>query len=151
MNDPAAATGSALVVTQQIAAPRDAVFDFLVDPAKMVRWIGTAVELDPVEGGTLRIDVGDGDIASGHYLEVDRPNRVVFTWGWQGMAALAPGSSTVTITLTAHAGDTLLELRHDGLSPELSTEHAKGWAHFLGRLAIRASGGDPGPNELPPS
>jgi len=150
MNDPVAATG-ALVVTQQIAAPREAVFDFLVDPAKMVRWIGTAVELDPVEGGTLRIDVGGGDIASGHYLEVDRPNRVVFTWGWHGMAALAPGSSTVTITLTAQANDTLLELRHDGLSPELSTEHAKGWTHFLGRLANLASGGDPGPNELPPS
>jgi uncharacterized protein YndB with AHSA1/START domain len=151
MNDPVPATGTALVVTQQIAAPPDAVFDFLVDPAKMVRWIGAAVDLDPVEGGVLRIDIGGGDIAAGQYLEVDRPNRVVFTWGWQAMEALPPGSSTVTITLTARDGDTVVELRHDGLSPALSTEHGKGWTHFLARFAILAGGGDPGPNQRPPS
>ena len=151
MTDPEAAADTALVVTQQIAAPPDAVFDFLVDPAKMVRWIGAAVDLDPVEGGVLRIEIGDGGIASGQYLEVDRPNRVVFTWGWQGMAELPPGSSTVTITLTAHAGDTIVKLRHDGLTPALSTEHGKGWTHFLGRFAVLAGGGDPGPNQLPPN
>jgi len=146
MNDPVAPTSTTLVVTQQIAAPPNAVFDFLVDPAKMVRWIGTAVDLDPVKGGVLRIDVGDNDIAVGQYLEVDRPDRVVFTWGWQGMAALPPGSSTVTITLTAHGDGTIVELRHDGLSPALSTEHGKGWTYFLGRFAVLAAGGDPDPN-----
>jgi uncharacterized protein YndB with AHSA1/START domain len=151
MTDSGAAADTALVVTQQIAAPLDAVFDFLVDPAKMVRWIGAAVDLDPVEGGVLRIEIGDGGIASGQYLEVDRPNRVVFTWGWQGMADLPPGSSTVTITLIAQDDGTTVELRHDGLSPALQTEHGKGWTHFLGRLVVLAGGGDPGPNQLPPS
>lgn len=151
MTDPEAAADTALIVTQQIAAPPNAVFDFLVDPAKMVRWIGAAVDLDPQEGGVLRIEIGDGGIASGQYLEVDRPNRVVFTWGWQGMADLPPGSSKVTITLTEQAEGTTVELRHDGLSPALSTEHGKGWTHFLDRLAVLAEGGDPGPNQLPPN
>jgi uncharacterized protein YndB with AHSA1/START domain len=151
MTDPGAAADTALIVRQQIAAPPNAVFDFLVDPSKMVRWIGAAVDLDPVEGGVLRIEIGDGGIASGEYLEVDRPNRVVFTWGWQGMADLPPGSSTVTITLIAQADGTTVELQHDGLSRALRTEHGKGWTHFLGRLTVLAGGGDPGPNQLPPS
>jgi uncharacterized protein YndB with AHSA1/START domain len=151
MTDPGAAADTALIVRQQIAAPPNTVFDFLVDPSKMVRWIGAAVDLDPVEGGVLRIEIGDGGIASGEYLEVDRPNRVVFTWGWQGMTDLPPGSSTVTITLIAQADGTTVELQHDGLSRALRTEHGKGWTHFLGRLTVLAGGGDPGPNQLPSS
>lgn len=135
MIDQATSDGSVLIVTQQISAPPNAVFDFLVDPAKMVRWMGDVVDLDPTGGGVMQIDLGDGDVASGTYLEVDRPHRVVFTWGWIDNADIPPGSTTVTITLTAQDGNTLVELRHDGLTPASQVEHHKGWTHFLGQFA----------------
>ncbi|WP_251065710.1 hypothetical protein [Streptomyces sp. ISL-44] len=42
---------------------------------------------------------------------------------------------------------TLLCLVHSGLpSPEACAAHAEGWQHYVGRLAVRAEGGDPGPD-----
>ena len=35
----------------QIPAPRATVFAFLLDPEKLVRWIGQGAEMDPQPGG----------------------------------------------------------------------------------------------------
>ncbi len=44
---------------------------------------GSAAELDPRPGGELRVDVIPGSIASGEFVEVDPPRRLVYTWGWE--------------------------------------------------------------------
>lgn len=41
----------------RIAARPETVFSFLVDPAKMTRWMGINVTLDPRPGGIYRVDV----------------------------------------------------------------------------------------------
>ncbi|HZT51339.1 MAG TPA: SRPBCC domain-containing protein, partial [Stellaceae bacterium] len=48
-----------------IAAAPQIVFEFLTDPEKMRRWFGVAHWLDPRPGGRFRVDVHDGNIASG--------------------------------------------------------------------------------------
>jgi hypothetical protein len=48
---------------------------------------------------------------------------------------VAPGSSTVTVTLTEDDGDTILTLRHTGLPPVARGLHRSGWSHFLPELA----------------
>jgi uncharacterized protein YndB with AHSA1/START domain len=68
----------------RIAARPETVFDFFVDPEKMVRWKGRRAELDPRPGGVYRVDINDQAIARGEYVEIDAPNRVVFTWGGKG-------------------------------------------------------------------
>lgn len=126
--------GTTLVLTQEIGAPPDVVFDFFVDPVKMLRWMGTEANIEPHPGGVFWLNVNGSDKASGSYLEVDRPHRVVFTWGWEESEHVAPGSSTVTITLTGDADSTMLELRHEGLPGGSGDDHRDGWTHFLGIL-----------------
>ena len=72
---------NAVVKEVRIGASPDTVFDFFVDPAKMIKWMGVAAELDPRPGGGIRVDVTGGNAAVGEYVEVNRPHRVVFTWG----------------------------------------------------------------------
>ena len=87
-------------------------------------------------------------IISGHYLEIVPFQRVVFTWGWEGEnAPLAPGSTTVEITLVAEGDETLVRRRHSGLPTEQKKEQqAHGWEHYVPRLMIAAEGGNPGPD-----
>jgi uncharacterized protein YndB with AHSA1/START domain len=132
----------------RIAARPETVFDFFVDPEKMVRWKGRGAELDPRPGGIYRVEISDQAIARGEYVEIDAPNRVVFTWGWEGQEtgvhAVAPGSSRVEIELTPDGDGTLVRLRHLDL-PEQSREiHGQGWDMYLGRLAAAAEGWDAG-------
>lgn len=144
MTDPEASTQDVLTMAQRVAAPPETVFDFFVDPEKMVRWMGTAADIEPEPGGKFWLNVNGTDIAAGTYLEVDRPHRVVFTWGWEGSADVPPGSSTVTITLIPDGDDTTIELRHGGLPGGADDEHIKGWRHYLARLEVALTGRDPG-------
>jgi steroid delta-isomerase-like uncharacterized protein len=128
------------------AAPAD-VFEYFTDARKMVAWKAVSAELDPRPGGIFRIDVTGQDVARGEYLEIDPPHRVVFTWGWErGNPAAPPGSSVVEITLSPHGEGTLLRLVHRGVPDQSRAGSAKGWDHYLPRLASAATGRDPGPD-----
>ena len=124
-----------LVVTQRIAAPPDAVFPFLVEPERMLRWMGTEARLEPTPGGEFWVNMNGDDIAVGRYTEIDPPHRVAYTWGWDGSDDVPPGSTMVSIELIADGDDTILELRHDGLTPEWAARHSEGWHQFLPQLA----------------
>ena len=129
----------------RIRASAPTVFEFLVDPAKLVRWMGTQAVLDPRPGGIYHVSINGYETVSGRFVEVVPFSRVVFTWGWDdGALATAPGSSTVEIDLEAEGDDTLLRLTHRGLTADMRRFHAAGWNHHLGRLATVAAGGDAG-------
>src|ERR1700686_3825678 len=63
------------------AAPED-VFPYFTDPARYVQWMGSEAKLEPVPGGVYRIHMPDGFAAAGEFLQVTRPHRVVFSWGF---------------------------------------------------------------------
>jgi uncharacterized protein YndB with AHSA1/START domain len=131
----------------RIAAPRETVFAYFTDPEKMIRWMGTAVNLDARPGGVYRVDMNGRDIASGAYVEVDPPHRVVFTFGWErGGAPIPPGGSTVEVTLSPDGDGTVVHLVHRDLPEPTVPPHAEGWDHFLERLVIAGTGADPGPD-----
>jgi uncharacterized protein YndB with AHSA1/START domain len=138
-------TPPTIEVTTRIKARPEVVFRYLVDPTLYVRWQGINADLDPQPSGCYRVEVQPGGFASGRFVTVDPPRRVVFTWGWEGDPNVPPGSSTVEVTLEADADETILRLRHSGLPSAPATEqHTKGWHHYLARLAIAGSGADPG-------
>ncbi|MEO1056344.1 MAG: SRPBCC family protein [Actinomycetota bacterium] len=138
------AGNSALVLTERIHATPDQIFDYLVDRDKLLRWMGTDATIDPTPGGVFNVNINGRDVASGAYVEVDRPSKVVFTWGWEGSADVPPGSSTVEIALRADGADTIVELTHAGLPGGQGDPHRDGWTHYLARLVVAGAGGDPG-------
>ena len=132
-----------------IDAPPEAVYPFLTDPDRLLRWIGVKATLEPRPGGTFRIDVNGQDVASGAFVELIRGRRVVLTWGWEDSAhGIPPGSTLVSFDLTPERGGTRLTLRHTGLRGDNRARHAEGWAHYTARLERAASGVDPGPDPL---
>ncbi|MEX0755524.1 MAG: SRPBCC family protein [Actinomycetota bacterium] len=137
-------------VSLHLEAPPEAVFPYLIEPERYVRWQGIKAELDPRPGGVYRVWMDtSGTIARGEFVEVEPPRRLVFTWGWEGNDTLPPGASTVELTLQADGSGTLLHLRHSGLPDgESAAMHEEGWHFFTGRLTQLVAGRDPGP--MPP-
>lgn len=134
----------------EIDAGPDDVFDFLVTDDGMTAWMGQYAELDPTVGGGFAVDIA-GYAVRGRYLEVDRPHRLVFSWGMVGNPFLPPGTSKVSFTLTPTArGGTRVDLLHWDLPETEMTGHADGWTHFLPRLQVAARGGDPGEDHWVP-
>ena len=151
-------------VTVRIPAMPPDVFGFFTDPDRYVQWMGSSAELDPVPGGVYRVRMADGFAAAGRFLAVTYPHLVVFSWGFAddeaasrtkdagadagpGARAMPAGSTRVTVTLLDEDGGTRLTLRHENLPSESLREgHDVAWNTYLPRLAVRAAGGDPGPD-----
>ncbi len=125
----------AVVSEIEIAAPIERVYAMFTDPAQLVRWIGIRAMLEPRPGGQFRFELMPGEFCSGRYIELEPPNRVVFTWGWEsGALPVEPGSSTVTVELRKRGESTHVHLTHGGLSEPMREHHAGGWANFLPKL-----------------
>jgi uncharacterized protein YndB with AHSA1/START domain len=142
-----ASTETAVRREISIAARPETVWEFLVDPEKATRWMGTSASLDPRPGGEYRVEVISGNVAAGEFVEVDPPRRLVWTWGWtdESQSPVPVGSSTIEIDLVPEGDGTLVRFTHSGLpDAEATQKHAHGWDHYLERLEIVARGDDPG-------
>jgi uncharacterized protein YndB with AHSA1/START domain len=74
----------------------DDVWHAISDERELERWLGEEVELDPVEGGEVRV-VTDGEERSGRVEEIHHGSRLVFTWARPG-----EGDSRVELTVYPH-------------------------------------------------
>lgn len=149
-------------VSVHVAATPETVFPYFTVPARYVEWMGSQAVLEPAPGGVYRIRMNDGFAAAGTFLEVEPPQRIVFTWGWaDGEAAehvlhersepdggtLPAGSTRVVVTLEEEDGGTRVTVRHQDLpTDELRDAHRVAWQTYLSRLPVRIAGGDPGPD-----
>ncbi|MER7664783.1 MULTISPECIES: SRPBCC domain-containing protein [unclassified Streptomyces] len=129
-----------------IAARPETVFSFFTDRNKWLLWMGKDGRFSFEPGGAYRTNIAGDNVAEGRFVEIDPPERLVFTWGWtEGTLSIPPGSTTVDITLEPVPDGTLLRLVHSGLpTPEACAAHKEGWAHYVDRLATLAAGGNPG-------
>ena len=139
-----------LRVSRVVAAPREAVFRSFTDPASLVRWFGppggscTVAEMDPQPGGMYRVAMhtAEGHITYlvGTYQEVRAPERLVFTWLWEGMGI---EETLVTIELSESDDDgTHIAITHERFPSEESVRfHEWGWEGTLGRMVEMFGGG----------
>lgn len=138
--------GDAVVHEIVLPAPANMVFDMFTDPRQLIRWIGITADLQARPGGRFRFEVMPGQFCEGQYVVVERPGRLVFTWGWTDPRfGLPPGRSRVEVTLTADEDDvsrTRLRLVHTGLAGDLGVLHDDGWSRFLARLVAMTEGTD---------
>ncbi len=128
-----------LILRRSIAAPRERVFDAWTTPELMRQWFcpndtfSVAIaEVDLRVGGKYRIGMEDRNhvvrIAKGTYREVDRPERLVFTWSWDH----DPVETLVTLTFIDLGSATEITLKHEFLATvERRDDHAHGWTGCL--------------------
>lgn len=127
--------------TIRISASPETVWKYWTDSQRICDWWGAAAELDPRPGGLCRVEMEEGPVMLGEYLEVVPYERLVFSFGWvptEGAPTIAPGQSRVEITLVDDAGDTLMTLRHSGIPDRYAEIHTSGWSRFLPLLAAAA-------------
>ena len=154
-DDTAGATVAPLLLERRFSAPPEDVFDAWTDPEVLRRWWAAAptwtspgCEVDLRVGGryVLRMQADDGTVhaVAGEFREVERPDRLVYTWRWVGDHGLHPGhASLVTVEFRPDGDGTLVALEHAQLASDESRErHTQGWAGVMDNLERRVFGGD---------
>jgi uncharacterized protein YndB with AHSA1/START domain len=142
-----------LVITREFDAPRELVWKAWTEPEQIKEWLGLgegmtieSVKLDLRVGGKFRtqIKMADGEFftATGIYLEVKTPDRLVCTWDWEKDGSgtesgeLEGNESQVTVEFRASGKRTQLVLTHEKFtSVESRDRHEEGWQSWIGRLA----------------
>lgn len=131
-----------VVVTHTFLAPPERVFDAFLDLQIARRFLfATArgqmitAEIDARIGGQFcfierRPDMGDVRHV-GEYLHIDRPRRLVFTFG---VPQFDPRMTTVTIEILPSAAGCELTLTHDGVLPEYAERTQEGWSRIVAGL-----------------
>jgi uncharacterized protein YndB with AHSA1/START domain len=140
---------SDIVVVQRINAPPATVYTYLTDADRWSRWQGVDCTVDPRPGGIFSMLMGNGMHARGNFVELVPERRIIFTWGWVDQPSIPPGSTVVEIDLQPDGSDTILVLTHRSVPEDETSAQRSGWNHYLPRLALVASGVDPGEDPGP--
>jgi uncharacterized protein YndB with AHSA1/START domain len=142
----------ALRLERTFNAPAKAVFHTWTSAELLRRWWPAGsdwetpvAEADPRVGGNLRLVMrspdGEEFGGSGEYLEIRPPQRLVFTWTWDGHEG-HEGTQVVEVEFTEQEnGTTLVTLTNRGLRDEGSKRsHRAGWEASFDNLARVLSG-----------
>src|SRR5215217_395658 len=72
-----------LSVRREVVLPvdPDRAWELITEPEELERWLADDVELEPEEGGEVRVAWDDGERREGIVEEVDEGRRLVFVWG----------------------------------------------------------------------
>ena len=134
-----------LEIKRTFAAPREKVFRAWTDRGELARWFAPSAEYTTVVlelelrvGGRYRLEMRHkgGNIHSiyGTYREIRPPEKIVFTWRWDGNPS--PEDSVVTIEFHDLGNSTEVNLTHERL-PNVAErdKHAHGWNGCMEQLA----------------
>jgi uncharacterized protein YndB with AHSA1/START domain len=137
-----------LRMTRRFDASPERLFDAWTDPRMAHGWLFTtpdseshSAEIDLRVGGQWKIvdRRGGTDYAAiGEYLEIDRPRRLVFTFG---MPQFSPAFNTVTVAIVADGNGALMTLTQEGLPPEHIPPTQDGWSNMFEALSKQVLGG----------
>lgn len=136
-------TGTSLRIVRRYSAPRKEVFEALTDPALLSQWFAPSDQFEvyvdrfeAVPGGSYRIEMrhqnGNVHTCIGNIQEINSPERLVYTWSWEGGEM---GETLVSWELKETNGETELILLHERFPNEEATaRHMEGWTGSVGRL-----------------
>lgn len=135
-------------------ASAEEVFDAWTNPEVLRRWWGAdpswktpVAEVDLRVGGRYRLSMedpatGTTHTVGGEYLQIERPERLVYTWCWERGGSERDHESTVTVSFRGEGERTTLVLEHSNLpSAESRDRHREGWIGCLQNLSTRGLAG----------
>jgi uncharacterized protein YndB with AHSA1/START domain len=113
----------------------------LTESDALVRWWPDVAELEPREGGRIRmVFAANSSVVNGRVTRFDPPTGLGFTWEREQ----SPGAVTQVEFTVTDLGDgrCRVDVAHSDweAAPELRPLHDLGWAHFLACLADLAEG-----------
>lgn len=109
--------------TVEIDGSRAAVFEALIRPEQMNRWIASHARVDPRPGGEY--DYGWNGVPPFKILEIVPNEKLSFTWPEDG------DETVVTWTLAESGGKTRLTIVHSGFAPGKPNRGVQaGWLNF---------------------
>ena len=132
--------GRTVRVVRQFSAPAQRVFDAWLDPKTAGTWLFatptgtmTRVEIDARVGGRFSIVRRDGEEIEhvGEYLEIDRPRRLVFTFG---VPRFSPEMTRVVIEIVPSGPGCELRLTQENVLPDYAERSVQGWTMILENL-----------------
>ena len=135
-----------LFLSRTFAAPRARVFRAWTEPEALKEWwlpaAGfrvPAVEVDLRAGGAYRIHMenpqGERFAVAGSYREVNPPERLVYTWHWEGTQHDDIGETLVTVEFAERGSSTEVRITHELFpTPAVRDRHGQGWAGCLDTL-----------------
>jgi glutathione S-transferase len=139
-----------LTLLRTFKAPRERVFDAFTQKEAIQAWFGPegcnapSVALDPKPGGKYRIEIhspeGTVYVVTGTFREVQRPEKLVFTWAWLQGTGVGP-ETLVTLSFAEKGGATELMLVHSGFATATDRDnHNRGWSSSLECLTSMLAG-----------
>ena len=149
----------ALRAERTFDAPREAVFAAWTNPEVLRRWWASepgwrspSAEVDLRVGGRYRLSMGEPDggpvhTVTGEYTEVRPPERLAYTWTWEGDPPEMDGSAgtLVTVEFAEDDGRTTVTVVHTGFATEQARDlHKGGWGGCLDSLGRRVFPDDEG-------
>lgn len=144
MSDAAVSTWE-IHINRMFKAPREKVFAAWTEPAQLLAWTGP-------EGFTARHDVFDASTGGqyrtclvaadgtehwlrGRYVEVDAPERLVFTHGWEDAKGTLGPATTVTIVFIETKEGTLMQFHQAAFASQANRDgHVTGWTSTFDEL-----------------
>ncbi len=130
-----------VVVSREIAAPAEQLFDAWLDAESLAVWMRpgdterSTVSVDPRVGGAFEILMHTPAKTIPHrgtYREISRPRRLVFTWN---SPYAGETDSLVTVDFRPTKGATEIVITHEGLpSEDMVKAHTGGWTDILESL-----------------
>jgi len=121
--------------TIRIQAGVDTVFRYFTDSGRWASWWGEGSTIDPRPGGAVLIRYPGGVEAAGEVVEIEPPNRLVFTYGFVQGTPIPVGASVVTIQVAREGEASRVDLAHQFAEASARDEHVQGWRYQLSRFA----------------
>jgi len=139
-------TAHELVITRVFEAPRVLVWQAWTESQHLLRWccpkdfVVLFGEGDLRVGGKWRAGMRSPDgkeyVMGGEYREIEEPERLVFTHGWEEDEIHDNHETLVTVLLEEKEGRTMMTFTQTNLATASSRDgHAEGWSGAFDNLA----------------
>ncbi len=150
---------SQVKITKVLEASIEKVWDAWTNPESIKQWLSPEGMTNPevtnefevggiyrivMEGHNMPDPAHNGRMAvGGKYLKMNKPNKLVFTWRWEG-TPIETHSTEITILLKKlDTAQTEMTLIHSGFADDaMRHEHDMGWNSTFRKLDLFLEGGE---------